>query len=124
MSGGYNPSVVNPRFIGTKVNTLSGGYQTPFFFGGSQVPDDLHLSKIQYNGSSGSGLNRKVHSHIPTDFESVLNKKCIGNGFHMGSMSKTHPGDMDFTTKKGDKVFHRKGHNIKMPHSLPFMNKS
>jgi hypothetical protein len=124
MSGGYNPSVMNPRFIGTKVNTLSGGFQTPFFFGGSQVPEDLHLSRIQYNGSYGNGLNRKVPSHIPTDFDRIFNKKCIGNGFHMGSMSKTHPGDMDFTTKKGDKVFHRKGHNIKIPHSLPFMNKS
>jgi hypothetical protein len=38
-------------------------------------------------------------------------------------MSKTHPGDLDFTTKKGDKVFHRKGHNIKLPHTLPFMKK-
>ena len=46
-----------------------------------------------------------------------------GTGFHLGSMSKTHPGDLDFTTKKGDKVFHRKGHNIKLPHTLPFMKK-
>ena len=30
-----------------------------------------------------------------------------------GDKSKTHPGDMDYTTKRGDKDFHRKGHNVK-----------
>lgn len=30
-----------------------------------------------------------------------------------GSKSKTHIGDLDYTTKKGDKVFHEGGHDIK-----------
>jgi hypothetical protein len=33
-----------------------------------------------------------------------------------GSKSLTHSGDMDYTTKKGDKVYHRKGHFIKKTH--------
>ena len=46
-----------------------------------------------------------------------------GSGFHLGSMSKTHPGDLDFTTKKGDECFVRKGHRICIPHTLPFIKK-
>ena len=34
-------------------------------------------------------------------------------GFHKRSLSKTHPGDMDFTTKKGNVDFYRSGHNVK-----------
>jgi hypothetical protein len=30
-----------------------------------------------------------------------------------GSKSKTRKGDLDYTTKRGDKDFHRKGHDIK-----------
>ena len=30
-----------------------------------------------------------------------------------GSKSKTHKGDMDYTTKRGDADFHQKGHNVK-----------
>jgi len=30
-----------------------------------------------------------------------------------GSMSLTHPGRKNYTTKKGDKVFHKKGHYVK-----------
>lgn len=33
--------------------------------------------------------------------------------YHKGSLSKTHPGDYDFTTKKGDKVFHRMRHYVR-----------
>jgi hypothetical protein len=125
MSGGYNPNVMNPYSIDTRVNTKSGGFQTPFFFGGSQVPNDLILSKAEYNGSSGEGIRGSYNHKLPHTFDMVFNKKhSLGNGFHMGSISKTHLGDLDFTTKRGDKVFHRKGHNIKLPHSLPFMNKA
>jgi hypothetical protein len=37
-------------------------------------------------------------------------------GYKKGSMSKTHKGDKDFTTKKGDKVFHRSRHFVKKPY--------
>jgi hypothetical protein len=33
--------------------------------------------------------------------------------YQKGSLSKTHPGDFDFTTKKGDKVFHRRHHYVR-----------
>ena len=96
--------------------------QTPFFFGGSQIPTDLFLSKAMYNGSSGSGLHKGKNHCSPSDFEMVFSRRhSCGSGFHLGSMSKTHLGDLDFTTKRGDKVFHRKGHNIKLSHTMPFM---
>jgi hypothetical protein len=36
------------------------------------------------------------------------------HSFRKGSKSKTHKGDLDFTTKKGDHDYHRKGHDIKL----------
>lgn len=33
--------------------------------------------------------------------------------YHKGSLSKTHPGDYDFTTKKGNKVFHQMNHYVR-----------
>ena len=33
--------------------------------------------------------------------------------YHKGSLSKTHPGDFNFTTKKGDMVFHRNKHYVR-----------
>jgi hypothetical protein len=92
----YNPKVSNPNMRNNITQMASGGFQTPFFMGGSQVPVDLFLPKNMYNGAKGSG-------------------------FHKGMPSKTVPTDLDFTTKKGNKVFHRKGHNIKIPFKLPFM---
>ena len=37
----------------------------------------------------------------------------VRHHFHKGSASKTHHGDLDFTTKRGDKDFHRGGHDEK-----------
>ena len=33
-----------------------------------------------------------------------------------GTPSKTHPGRKNYTTKKGDKVYHEQGHNITKTH--------
>ena len=63
MSGGYAPVVVNPH---QRIQTVSGGFQKPFMFGGSQVPTALHLNPHSF---SGSGL---VYKH--TDPTSRLNK--------------------------------------------------
>jgi len=38
-----------------------------------------------------------------------MEKKSKKGGYKKGSMSKTHKGELDFTTKKSSKVFHRKG---------------
>lgn len=94
MSGGYNPAVSRPRLFAK--HTTSPAFQTPFFFGASQVPNDLNLRESSFNGSKGEGV-------------------------HKGSVSRTHKGDFDFTTKQGSKVFHKRGHNIKLPNVLPFM---
>jgi hypothetical protein len=90
-TGGFNALVDRPGMY--RVQTESGGFQTPFYFGGAQAPTDLFLPRTSFSGS----------------------------GFHKNSLSKSHPGDLDFTTKKGDVVFHQKGHNIKIPRVLPFM---
>ena len=39
----------------------------------------------------------------------------IMNSF-FGTPSRTHPGSKNYTTKKGDKVYHRKGHYVKKTH--------
>lgn len=39
-----------------------------------------------------------------------------------GAKSKTRPGDLDFTTKRGDKDFHRRGHDVKLARS-PFFKR-
>jgi hypothetical protein len=125
----YNPIVSNPRMSKHIPQMESGGFQTPFFFGGSQVPTDLFIPKNRYNGSSGSGFHKGSPSIThPTDLDFTF-KKGSKSKTHLGDLdftakkgthSKTHLGDLDFTTKKGDMVFHRKGHNIKIPHTLPF----
>jgi hypothetical protein len=66
----------------------------------------------------------KVWDKVPEGFHQPL--EDLGRagveyaGYHIppkkgrgvkGSMSKTHKGDMDYTTKKGDKYFHRGGHD-------------
>ena len=49
MSGGYAPLVLNPGSY--KAQTLSGGFQKPFFFGASQVPLQIGLKHGTYSGS-------------------------------------------------------------------------
>ncbi|MBA59921.1 MAG: hypothetical protein CMQ40_12225 [Gammaproteobacteria bacterium] len=39
-------------------------------------------------------------------------KKRKHRGGKKGDKSKTHKGDLDYTTKRGDKDFHRKGHDV------------
>ena len=90
MNGGFFPTTMGFHM---PIQTRSTGFQKPFFFGGSQVPAALMLRHgVQYHGS----------------------------GFHYGSMSKSHPNDLDFTTKFGDKSYHRKHHDIETLHHLPF----
>jgi len=111
----YHPKVTHPFMSNSIPQMQSGEFQVPFYFGGSQVPTDLFLAKSSYNGSIGGGFYKGAPSLTrPGDIDFTFKK---------GSKSHSHPGDFDFTTKKGDMVFHRKGHNIKMPHSMPFIPK-
>ena len=49
MSGGYAPLVLHPNEY--KLQTESGGFQRPFFFGASQVPVNLGLKHSSFSGS-------------------------------------------------------------------------
>ena len=49
MSGGYSPLVLHPGHF--KVQTMSGEYQKPFYFGASQVPVNLGLKHSSFSGS-------------------------------------------------------------------------
>lgn len=51
----YNPKVTHPReeFI----QMTSGGFQVPFFFGGSQIPINLGIA-------TGSGIHTPYVSHV------------------------------------------------------------
>lgn len=93
MSGGYFPVVTNPDKL--RQQTKSGEIQVPFFFGGSQVPAMLDLAPHSFSGS----------------------------GAKAGSKSITHKGDLDFTTKRGSRVYHRDGHNLKMK-GRPYQRKT
>jgi hypothetical protein len=46
MNSGFYPNVVNPK---PRLQTESGGFQAPFFFGGSQTPINIDFpSKNTY----------------------------------------------------------------------------
>ena len=90
MSGGYNPKVSHPYMSNSIPQMRSNDFQIPFFFGGSQVPIDLALPTGTF---SGSGLS----------------------DYRKGMPSKSIKAEEDFTTKKGDIVFHQKGHYVRKP---------
>jgi len=58
MSGFYNNwlKVQNPDSTNDIVQMESGGFQAPFYFGGSQVPSALGLQDTNVN-ITGNGLN-------------------------------------------------------------------
>jgi hypothetical protein len=57
MNSGFNPVVTRPSAF--RVQTESGGFQKPFFFGGAQAPIALALPP---NSFSGSGLKARKYS--------------------------------------------------------------
>jgi|688.fasta_scaffold203120_2 hypothetical protein len=68
MSGFYNNwvKVQNPNLPNDIPPMQSGGFQAPFFFGGSQVPVNLGLSDTNI---SGSGLGTSIRSDLKIDFK-------------------------------------------------------
>lgn len=128
MSYNYNfhPKVNHP-FLSNDIPQLrSGGFQKPFFFGGSQVPSALgmgfhkyspsktHLGELDFTTKKGDLVYHRGGHYVKETH------KPYGKGFHKNSPSKTHKGELDFTTKKSSKVFHRDGHYVSVPHLLPF----
>lgn len=89
MSGFYNNwfKVQNPTATNDIVPMISGGFQKPFYFGGSQVPINLNMhntsqninedaySKVNFTPHiGGKGLvksNKKVNIHIPRHIGSM-----------------------------------------------------
>jgi hypothetical protein len=53
MNSGYFPMVVNPKL---RRQTISDELQTPFFFGGSQIPNAMSIRRGQF---SGSGMGKR-----------------------------------------------------------------
>jgi hypothetical protein len=53
MSGGFNPKVSNPNLILPQMT--SEVFQKKFYFGASQVPVNLGLSKKVYSGAGFTG---------------------------------------------------------------------
>ena len=49
MNSGYFPGIVNPK---VRPQTKSDELQTPFFFGGSQIPNALSIKKGEFSKSS------------------------------------------------------------------------
>jgi hypothetical protein len=69
MSYNYNPKVENPNKIFYQME--SGGFQVPFFFGGSQVPESLGLIEPNHPFNN-------IHSY----------KQLVGYGFMKGNQYK------------------------------------
>ena len=65
MSGFYNywPKVTHQNEIFKQME--SGGYQAPFFFGGSQVPTALGIK------GNGFRTNHIVSTHVPTHGQGI-----------------------------------------------------
>jgi hypothetical protein len=70
MSGGYNPKVAHPYMSNNIPQMRSEELQVPFFFGGSQVPNELMLKP---NTFSGSGL----HNYLDGQKIKTSKKKLI-----------------------------------------------
>jgi len=72
MSGFYNNwvKVYNPHLSNDIIQMRSNGFQAPFYFGGSQVPINLHLNH-DLHSISGEG----IRDYKKTDF--LQNEKGI-----------------------------------------------
>jgi|688.fasta_scaffold309061_2 hypothetical protein len=78
MSGFYNNwiKVTHPNMKNDIVQMESGGYQKPFYFGGSQVPIIL---KEEHHKLDDRGTKRKI-SFMPDTNDNVY---LHGQGIHM-----------------------------------------
>lgn len=71
-----HPVILNPK---PRIQTLSNALQTPFYFGGSQVPVNLNLKN--YNGSGLSSnfstKNEKIYNQGGRIVVKPLNKRFV-----------------------------------------------
>jgi hypothetical protein len=116
-----------------KVSSLGGGALSGKFNKGSMSKThkgekDFTTKKSSKDFHRGGHDEKEKHSPFSKHSRShthgggeIKVASLSGGGFHKGSMSKTHKGEKDFTTKKGDKDFHEGGHDEKK-HRDPFHN--
>lgn len=72
----YHPKVAHPNKIFPQME--SGEFQKPFFFGGSQVPENLGIT-------TGSGIHTPYKSHVESMHK--LDAQCRGTGL---TVQKNH----------------------------------
>jgi hypothetical protein len=114
-----------------------GGYKADQALGISGNKDFVGMGvKKRGRKSKGGTIKQdlqKIYNKIPQEFHEPLEdlgragieyagyklppkkRTPVGKGMKKGDLSKTHKGDMDYTTKKGDMDFHRGGHDEIMP---------
>ena len=66
MNTGFQPKVSMPNLSNNIAPMRSGGFQTPFYFGGSQVPNDLHMPQGSFSGSGVSSYSKLSDEPIST----------------------------------------------------------
>jgi hypothetical protein len=87
----YHPKVDNPNQTFNQMK--SDTFQPPFYFGGSQVPVNLHVSH-------GSGIRRPYNSHKTQ----VQDLQIKGHGFGCGIKTTSNKNDNIRLTKY---MFHK-----------------
>lgn len=79
-----------------------------------------NVSEEAHEGFKSTDFGREDNKNVDNAFYggeyaiaggSLIGGSRIGGAFGKGTASKTHKGDLDFTTKRGDKDFHRGGHD-------------
>jgi hypothetical protein len=73
-----------------------------------KVGGEVKKNPYNYGSTAWGKFDREQRQESAREF----NAKQFGKGVK-GSKSKTHKGDLDYTTKKGDKVFHEDGHIVR-----------
>ncbi len=100
---------------------ITTGVPTPVTFNNTQIPTggNKKNKKNKMNKKGGSykdnisSTNLAAHA-APIDIPTAQPQGLYGGKkYRKGSRSKTHKGRLNFTTKKGSKVYHRKGHYIR-----------
>jgi len=68
----YYPKVLHPNASNNIPPLKSGGFQPPFFFGGSQIPEALSL---EHKPKTGRGIKRKLE--FISQNEGKKNQFCL-----------------------------------------------
>lgn len=107
-------------YNGTAHHTSGGLTKKKLFMtkNGRIVSKSKHFSAKKENRLKKHGYGAKKGK-----FGFVLLKGHKGKSFKKGTRSKTHPGRKNYTTKKGNKVFHRKKHYVRKSRK-PYTKKS